>query len=216
MSKQADDTRRRAGRIYRKLAKAYPDATCALVHRNAFELLISTILSAQCTDKRVNMVTPDLFKKYPTPFEMAKAKRTDIEKLIKSTGFYRNKAKSIHGAAMVLVEDHNGEVPDTMDELLKLPGVARKTANVVLGNAFGINEGVVVDTHIKRLSNRMGFTKQSDPKKVEQDLIPLFPRKNWTMLAHLLIWHGRAVCDARNPQCDDCCVLKDCPQIGVK
>ncbi len=216
MSKQVDDTKRRAGRIYRKLAKEYPDAKCALEHRNAFELLISTILSAQCTDKRVNMVTPDLFKKYPTPFEMAKAKRTDIEKLIKSTGFYRNKAKSIHGAAMALVEDHNGEVPDTMDELLKLPGVARKTANVVLGNAFGINEGVVVDTHIKRLSNRMALTKQSDPKKVEQDLIPLFPRKNWTMLAHLLIAHGRAVCDARKPQCDDCCVLKECPQIGVK
>jgi endonuclease-3 len=216
MSKQADDTKRRAGRIYRKLAKEYPDAKCALEHRNPFELLIATILSAQCTDKRVNMVTPDLFKKYPTPRKMADARRDDIEKLIKSTGFYRNKAKSIHGAAMALVEDHGGEVPDTMDELLKLPGVARKTANVILGNAFGINEGVVVDTHIKRLSNRMGLTKQSDPKKVEQDLIPLFPRKNWTMLAHLLIAHGRAVCDARKPQCDGCCVLKECPQIGVK
>jgi endonuclease-3 len=215
MSRQADDTKRRAGRIYRKLAKEYPDATCALEHRNPFELLIATILSAQCTDKRVNMVTPDLFKKYPTPFKMAEAKREDIEKLIQSTGFYRNKTKSIRGAAMGIVDDHDGDVPRTMDELLKLPGVARKTANVVLGNAFGINEGVVVDTHIRRLSNRMALTAQSDPKKIEQDLIPLFPRKNWTMLAHLLIWHGRAVCDARKPLCDDCCVAKNCPRIGV-
>jgi endonuclease-3 len=209
------DKRKRAQRIYRKLAKQYPDATCALHHDNAYELLVATILSAQCTDERVNMTTPDLFKKYPTPAKLARSKQEDVEKIIKSCGFYRNKAKSIRGAAQGIVDDHGGDVPDTMNELLELPGVARKTANVVLGNAFEINEGVVVDTHVKRLSNRMGFTEQTNPDKIERDLMPLFPRKNWTMLSHLLIWHGRATCQARKPDCEDCCIAKDCPKIGL-
>ncbi len=216
MAKTDDDLKKRAGRLYRDLQKLYPDATCALEHRDPFELLVATILSAQCTDKRVNMVTPALFKKYPTPEAMAKAKQADIEKLIQSTGFFRNKAKSLKGAGVAITANHDGKVPDTMDELLELPGVARKTANVVLGNASGKNEGVVVDTHVGRLANRMGLTKQKDPKKIELDLIPLFPRKNWTMLSHLLIWHGRAVCSARKPLCDECKLAKDCRKIGVK
>ncbi|MFA9480404.1 endonuclease III [Phycisphaerales bacterium AB-hyl4] len=207
--------KRRAGRVYRKLEKTYPHATCALKHRNAFELLVATILSAQCTDERVNMTTPALFEKYPTPAALAASKPADVEKLIRSTGFYRNKAKSIRGAAQTIVDHHAGEVPDTMDELLKLPGVARKTANVVLGNAFNQNVGVVVDTHVTRLSNRLGFTTHKDAKKIERDLMPLFPRKNWTMLSHLLIFHGRAICKARKPKCESCPLLKDCPQIGV-
>ena len=209
------DTKKRAGRIYRKLARAYPDARCALEHQNAFELLIATILSAQCTDERVNMTTPDLFARYPTPQKLAKAKQEDVEKIVKSCGFYRNKAKSIRGAAKGLVDDHEGEVPADMDALLKLPGVARKTANVVLGNAYQINEGVVVDTHVKRLANRMGLTTHTDPGKVERDLMPLFTRKNWTMLSHLLIWHGRRICPARKPKCDDCPIANDCPRVGV-
>jgi len=206
----------RATRIYRALARAYPDAHCALDHNNAFELLISTILSAQCTDKRVNIVTPALFKKYPTPEAMAKAKPADLEELVKTTGFYRNKAKSLKGAATAIVEKHAGDVPESMDELTELPGVARKTANVVLGNAFGKNVGVVVDTHVSRLSNRMGLTTQRDPVKIEQDLIPLFPQKNWTMLPHLLIHHGRSVCAARKADCASCVVAKDCPKVGVE
>lgn len=206
----------RGQRIYRRLEEEFPQAKCALLHDNPFELLIATILSAQCTDERVNMTTPALFKKYPTPRKMASAKQDDIEKLIRSCGFYRNKAKSIRGAAMAIVEDHGGKVPDTMDELLKLPGVARKTANVVLGNAFGINVGMVVDTHIKRLSYRMGLTDHTDPVKVERDLMQLFPAEQWTMLSHLLIWHGRRTCSARKPDCDHCPVADDCPKRGVK
>lgn len=208
--------RRRAGRVYRKLLATYPDAHCALTHRNPFELLVATILSAQCTDVRVNMVTPELFRRYPTPGKMADAPLADLEELVRTTGFYRNKAKNIQGAARALVEQHGGEVPRTMEELIKLPGVARKTANVVLGNAFGINVGVVVDTHIARLSKRLGFTEHTDVKKIERDLMDLFPRKNWTMLAHLLIFHGRQICQARRPQCDICPVNRDCPKIGVE
>ena len=207
--------KRRATAIHKKLEAQYPDAKCALEHRNAFELLVATILSAQCTDERVNMTTPALFKEYPDPAALARSKPADVEKLVRSCGFYRNKAKSIRGAAMAIVEDHDGKVPATMDELLKLPGVARKTANVVLGNAFGINEGVVVDTHVKRLANRMGLTQQSTPEKIEIDLMALFPRKNWTMLSHLLIWHGRRTCPARKPQCDDCVIAGRCPKVGV-
>ena len=210
------DERRRAARVYRKLLATYPDAHCALDHRNPFELLVATILSAQCTDVRVNLVTPDLFKKYPTPEKMADAPPPDLERLVRTTGFYRNKAKNIRGAAHAIVNEHDGEVPRTMEELLTLPGVARKTANVVLGNAFDINIGVVVDTHVARLSKRLGFTTHADPKKIERDLMALFPRKNWTMLAHLLIFHGRRVCQARRPQCATCPVLKDCPRIGVE
>jgi len=210
------ETKKRAGRIYRKLAKQYPDAKCALEHDNAYELLVATILSAQCTDDRVNMTTPALFEKYPTPESLAASKPTDVEKVIKSCGFYRNKAKSIRGAAQRIVDEHDGDVPATMDELLELPGVARKTANVVLGNAFDTNVGVVVDTHVKRLSNRMGFTAETkNTDKIERDLMELFPRKNWTMLSHLLIWHGRRTCQARKPDCENCCVAKDCPKIGV-
>lgn len=205
-----------AGSLYRKLDRLYPEARCALDHDNPWQLLVATILSAQCTDVRVNMVTPALFRKYPTPEAMAGAKPPDIEKLIRTTGFFRNKAKSLKGAAVAVVDEFDGKVPDTMQELLTLPGVARKTANVVLGNAFGKNVGVVVDTHVTRLSNRLGLTKESDPKKIERDLMDLFPQKHWTMLAHLLIHHGRAVCKARNPMCEQCKLLPQCPQIGVE
>ncbi len=209
--------KRRAQRVYAKLEAMYPDAHCALDHRNAFELLIATILSAQCTDVRVNKVTPALFKKYPSPSKMADAPIDDLEELVRTTGFYRNKAKSIKGASERITDVFHGKVPSTMDELLSLPGVARKTANVVLGNAFGINEGVVVDTHVGRLSKRLGWTDNhaKDAVKIERDLVELFPRKNWTMLSHLLIYHGRQVCAARNPKCDACELVRSCPQVGV-
>lgn len=208
--------KRRARRVYQKLDELYPDAHCALIHDGPFQLLIATILSAQCTDVRVNIVTPPLFKAYPTPEKMAEAKIKHLEDLVKTTGFFRNKAKNIKGAAMAIVQDHGGAVPDTMEELLKLPGVARKTANVVLGNAFGKNIGVVVDTHVGRLSVRLGWTEATDPKKVERDLMAVFPAKNWTMLSHLLIYHGRGPCKARNPKCDECALLKSCPRVGVE
>jgi endonuclease III len=208
--------KQRPQRIYATLLATYPDAHCALNHRNAFELLVATILSAQCTDERVNMVTPALFKKYPSPAALAAAKPAEIEELIKSTGFFRSKAKSIQGAAKLLSEKHRGEIPDSMDALLELPGVARKTANVVLGNAFGKNEGMVVDTHVGRLSQRLAFTTHSDPSKIEQDLMRLFPRDTWSMLAHLLIFHGRQICYARKPRCGDCPLAADCPKIGVR
>ncbi len=213
-------TQERAQRIYTKLEKLYPDAHCALNHRNAFELLVATILSAQCTDERVNMVTPALFKKYPTPQKMAKATQEQLEELIRTTGFYRNKAKNILGAATRIVEKFDGKVPDNMDDLLSLPGVARKTANVVLGNAFGINVGVVVDTHVGRLAWRMGLLRNArdtkDAVKIEKDLMPLFEQENWTMLSHLLISHGRGVCNARKPDCENCQLVDDCKQKDVK
>lgn len=202
-------------RVYRQLGKLYPDAKCALNHRNAFELMVSTILSAQCTDVRVNMVTPMLFKSYPDAGAMAKAPLPKIERLIRTTGFFRNKAKFLKGASQVIVEKRQGQVPDRMDELLELPGVARKTANVILGNAFGKDEGVVVDTHVARLSQRLGFTKKKTPDKIERDMMAICPRKDWTMLAHLLIFHGRQVCTARKPACDQCKLAKDCPKLGV-
>lgn len=216
MNDKAAAERRRAARVYRKLLAAYPDAHCALDHRNPFELLVATILSAQCTDVRVNLVTPALFKKYPTPEKMAAAPLPDLERLVRTTGFYRNKARNVRGAADTIVNGYGGEVPRTMEQLLTLPGVARKTANVVLGNAFNISEGVVVDTHVGRLSRRLGFTAHTDPKKIERDLMALFPKKNWTMLAHLLIFHGRRVCTARKPRCDTCPLLRDCPRVGVE
>ena len=206
---------RRARRIYRVLVKTYPDARTALRHRDAFELLVATILSAQCTDERVNMVTPELFARYPDPAALADADPATVEKLIRSTGFYRNKTKSIIGAARSITENHSGKVPDTMDELVNLPGVARKTANCVLGNAFGKNVGVVVDTHVIRLAKRLGFTEHTDPKKIELDLMALFPRRQWTALSHLLIHHGRAICKTRTPLCSQCPVNKDCPKLGV-
>jgi endonuclease-3 len=200
-----------AAEYYRRLRAAYPDAHCALDHRNAYELLAATILSAQCTDVRVNMVTPALFAKYPDAAALADADRGEIETLIKSTGFFRNKAKSLEGMARALVERHGGEVPRTMDELTHLPGVGRKTANVILGNAFGVNEGIVVDTHVARLSKRMGLTRETDPVKIERALMPLFPQAQWTMLSHLLIEHGRRICDAKKPKCGDCVLADLCP-----
>lgn len=208
--------RQAAKRIYSGLLKLYPDADCALTHRNAFELLMATILSAQCTDVRVNMVTPGLFAKYPTPEAMSAAALSSIEAIIRSTGFYRNKSKSLKNASAMLVDRYRGQVPDTMDELIALPGVARKTANVVLGNVFGKNEGCVVDTHVARLSRRLGLTEHTDVKKIEKDLMAVFPSKDWTMLAHLLIHHGRAVCSARKPKCDGCKLATICPRVGVE
>jgi len=201
--------------IYRELLRLYPDATCALHHNSPFELLVATILSAQCTDERVNKVTPGLFRQYPTIESLAAAGQEEIEQVIRSTGFYRNKAKSIKGASTLLAEKFGSKVPDTMEELLELPGVARKTANVVLGNAFNKAVGFVVDTHISRLSQRLAFTKQKDPVKIEQDLMKLFPSEQWTMLAHLLIFHGRQVCHARKPKCMACTLSTQCPKIGV-
>ena len=204
----------RAAEILRLLRQAYPDARCELVHRNPFELLVATILSAQCTDVRVNMVTSDLFKKYPNARSMALAELPDIENLIRSTGFYRNKAKNIRAASSALVEKHRGEVPRELEALTILPGVGRKTANVVLGNAYGIESGVVVDTHVGRLSQRLGLTKHRDPVKIEQDLIRLVPRDAWTLWSHLLIWHGRRRCYARNPDCGHCELSALCPTAG--
>src|SRR5688572_23049771 len=186
----------RAPEIRRRLEKAYPDAHCALDFRNPYELTVATILSAQCTDKRVNMVTPTLFAKYPGPAALAAAKPEDVEEIIKSTGFFRAKTKSLIGMATAVDEKHGGEIPRAMDDLVKLPGVGRKTANVVLGNAFQIDEGVVVDTHVTRVSQRLALTRQTDPVKIEQDLMKLFPREGWTLLSHLFIEHGRQVCDA--------------------
>ena len=205
----------RAARLYDVLARTYPDAHCALDHRNAYELLAATILSAQCTDKRVNMVTPTLFARYPDPAALAAARSEDVEEIVKSTGFFRSKAKSLIGMATALVDRHGGDVPAEMDSLVVLPGVGRKTANVVLGNAFGRNEGIVVDTHVTRLSNRLGLTAEVDPVKIERALIPLFPRERWTMLSHLLIEHGRQICDARTPRCSSCFMADICPSALV-
>lgn len=200
--------------VFKRLKKLYPDAHCELNHSNPFELLIATILSAQCTDVRVNMVTPALFKKLPTPQKMAKAKLEEVEELIKSINFFKNKSKALIGTAQMLISEFDGEVPQTVDELSSLPGVGRKTANVVLGNAFNINTGIVVDTHVKRTTLLLGLTKNTDPEKVEQDLMKLFPNETWTDLSHLLIFLGRRMCIARRPQCD-LCVLKDlCPSVG--
>jgi endonuclease-3 len=205
----------RAPEIYRRLAAEYPDAKCALDHRNPYELLVATILSAQCTDKRVNMVTPALFAKYPDPKAMSEANPVDLQEMIKSTGFFRNKTKSLLGMSRAVSEAHAGAVPETMEQLVKLPGVGRKTANVVLGNAFGRNEGVVVDTHVARLSQRLALSRETEPVKIEQDLMTLFPREQWTMLAHLLISHGREICDARKPLCEKCVVSDLCPSSRV-
>jgi endonuclease-3 len=200
-----------AALIYDRLRAAYPDAHCALVHRNAYELLVATILSAQCTDVRVNMVTPSLFARFGAAAALNDATQEELETLIKSTGFFRNKAKSLLGMARAVVERHGGEIPRTMDELTQLPGVGRKTANVVLGNAYDLNEGVVVDTHVGRLSQRLGLADSDDPVKIEQELIALFPRERWTMLSHLLIEHGRTICYARKPRCSDCVLNDVCP-----
>ena len=204
-----------AREIYDRLARRYPDAHCALDHRNAFELLVATILSAQCTDKRVNMVTPALFARWPDAEALSAAKPEELEDAIKSTGFFRSKTKSLLGMANALVERESGRVPDDMEKLVKLPGVGRKTANVVLGNAFDRNEGVVVDTHVGRVSQRLALTKHDDPVKIEHDLMRLFPRDRWTMLSHLMIEHGRQICDARKPKCEACPLADMCPSSRV-
>jgi endonuclease-3 len=205
----------RARTILRRLKAEYPDARCALDHGNAYQLLVATILSAQCTDARVNLVTPAFFARYPTPEALAAADRAEVEEIIRSTGFFRNKARSLVGMAQALVAAQGGVVPRTMDELRVLPGVGRKTANVVLGNAYGINEGVTVDTHVTRLSRLLGLTRHDDPVKIEQDLMPLFPREDWALLSHLLIFHGRQVCVARRPRCPDCVLADLCPSAAV-
>ncbi len=201
----------RAQELVRLLPKVYPDAHCELDFKTPLQLLVATILSAQCTDKRVNLVTPDLFKRYRTAADYAAAKPAQLEKAIQSTGFFRNKAKSIRAAAAAIEKEHDGKVPQTMAELNALPGVGRKTANVVLGNAFQKDEGIVVDTHVARLSERLGLTKQTDPVKIEQELMKLIPRKDWTNWSHWLIWHGRRRCYARKPDCTNCELLRLCP-----
>jgi len=201
----------RAERILAGLKRAYPDAHCALEHADAWQLLVATILSAQCTDVRVNMVTPALFQAYPDPAAMARARQSDVETIIKSTGFFRNKAKNLIAMAQALVAQHGGQVPRTMAELHALPGVGRKTANVVLGNAYGVTEGITVDTHVARISRLLRLTRHEDPVKIEQDLMELVPRKDWTLVSHLLISHGRTICIARRPRCGECTVAPLCP-----
>jgi endonuclease-3 len=208
-------TSARVQRIIADLRKAYPDAHCELDHTNPLELLVATILSAQCTDKRVNLVTADLFRKYRSAADYAQAPLAELEQAIKSTGFFRNKAKSLKSCCQAIVEKHDGKVPRTMEELTELGGVGRKTANVVLGNAFNINCGVVVDTHVARLSQRLGLMKETVPEKIEQELMKLVPQEQWTMFSHWLIWHGRRRCDARKPDCANCEIEALCPRRGV-
>jgi endonuclease-3 len=207
--------RERAGRIFEILSEEYPEATTALNHTDPFQLAVATVLSAQCTDERVNRVTPSLFARFPDPPALADAPLDELEEIIHSTGFFRNKAKSLVRMAQALVTRHAGELPQSLAELTKLPGIGRKTANVILGNAFGIDEGVVVDTHVKRLSGRMGFSEEKTPEKIEQDLMEVFDRVRWTPLSHLLIVHGRQVCPARKPRCEDCPVAHLCPSSSV-
>jgi endonuclease-3 len=210
------ELKQRVRKVISKLKRAYPDAKCSLNHSNAFELLIATILSAQCTDARVNIVTQDLFRKYRKPEDYLKVSPQELQQDIRTTGFFRNKTTSIQGAAKMLHEQYGDEVPQTMDELLELPGVARKTANVVLGNAFGLSAGVVVDTHVTRLSHRLEFSEEKTAEKIEQDLIVIVPKKEWVMFPHLIIAHGRAICKARNPLCDQCAIEKLCPSSFLK
>ena len=209
------EKKRRAAAILRRLAKAYPDARCSLDFSSPLELLVATVLSAQCTDVRVNKVTPDLFRKYTTAADYARSPAGELENDIRSTGFFNSKAKSLRRTGASIAAEHGGRVPDTMEALVRLPGVGRKTANVILGNAFGKDEGFVVDTHIGRLARRMGWTRQTDPVKVERDLNALVPRGRRTMAAHQLIAHGRTICAARKPLCDECPVLELCPRVGL-
>ena len=212
------ELKRQASKVVRRLKTDYPDAECALKHRSAFQLLVATILSAQCTDERVNLVTKELFKKYPQPDDLARVPIKTLEKAIQSTGFFRNKAKNIKAMSQAIVDEHDGEVPRDLDALVALPGVGRKTANVVLGTAFGMPTGVVVDTHVGRLSRRMGLTKEKekDAVKVERDLMAILPKKEWIMFSHRMIHHGRKICSARKPLCDECSLTKFCPKVGVK
>lgn len=211
-----EELKARTREVIRRLKRAYPGAKCSLNHSNPFELLVATILSAQCTDERVNLVTADLFRKYRKPEDYLKVSPRELEKDIQSTGFFRNKTKSIQGTAKMLTEQYHDEVPRTMDELLELPGVARKTANVVLGNAFDIHAGVVVDTHVTRLSHRLAFTQQKTAEKIELDLIEIVPKKDWVIFPHLMIYHGRKICKARTPLCAECGIEKQCPSSYLK
>src|SRR5215467_3390787 len=211
MKEREEELKKRTRWIIRRLKRTYPGAKCSLNHSNPFELLVATILSAQCTDERVNVVTADLFRKYTKPEDYLKVSPRELEKNIQSTGFFRNKTKSIQGTSKVLVEKYGGEVPRTMEQLLELPGVARKTANVVLGTAFGIASGVVVDTHVMRITRLLKLTRQRDPEKIERDLIRLLPQSDWIDFSHRLIWHGRLVCIARRPQCARCVLADLCP-----
>lgn len=215
MRKVTSATAKRAAAIEAGLAAAYPDAACELNFRNPYELLVATILSAQCTDVRVNMVTPALFARFPDARALAGAHQAELEEMIRSTGFYRNKAKSLLGMARAVAERHGGEIPARMDALTGLPGVGRKTANVVLGTAFGLATGVVVDTHVARLAQRLGLSGKRDPDKIEKDLMELSPPSSWVALGHRLILHGRRVCHARKPACDSCSLSPLCPRIGV-
>jgi endonuclease-3 len=213
---QTNDQSQRMKHLLRWLRKAYPAAHCALHHTNPLELLIATMLSAQCTDERVNLVTADLFRKYRTAEDYVNVERAELERDIHSTGFFRNKAKNIQGACQIISEQYQGRVPETMEELLALPGVARKTANVVLGNAFGLASGIVVDTHVSRLAQRLGLTNKEQPEKIEQDLIAMTPQQDWIDLSHLLIAHGRAVCQARKPNCAACPLESLCPSSSLR
>lgn len=209
------DFKKRTNRILKGLAKRYPDVECALIHNSPYQLLVATILSAQCTDERVNMTTPALFEKYPTVEKMAVAKQAGVEKLVRSTGFFRNKATNIRAMAKTVVEDHDGNIPKTLEELVALPGVGRKTANVLMGTAFGIPSGVVVDTHVKRITNLLGLTTSKNPEIIERELNALLPEKEWINFSHRLIHHGRQICIARRPNCPECPLLKDCQRTGL-
>jgi len=209
------ENKKRTFEIIKRLKKEYPDAHCELTHANAFELLVATILSAQCTDERVNVVTANLFRKYRSPQDYLDVAQEELELDIRPTGFFRNKAKSIQGASRKIIENFGGDIPQKMEELLTLNGVARKTANVVLGNAFGIASGVVVDTHVSRVSHRLGLTENVAPEKIEKDLTVLVPQKDWILFPHLLIAHGRKICQARKPKCEICVLESICPKIGV-
>src|SRR2546426_7770034 len=215
MRETKSQLKERTEKIIKLLKRAHPDAKCALNHANAFELLVATILSAQCTDERVNKVTADLFRKYRKPEDYLKVAATELQEDVRTTGFFRNKTKSIQGVCKILSE-RDDQVPETIEELLELPGVARKTANVVLGNAFGIASGVVVDTHVSRLSQRLGLTENKQPERIERDLVELVPKKDWIDFSHLLIYHGRRVCKARKPLCEKCVVEKYCPSSRLK
>ncbi len=208
--------KRHAAKVLRRLSKAYPDATCALNYESPLQLLVATILSAQCTDKRVNLVTADLFRKYPSATELARVTLTKLEKAIQSTGFFRNKAKNIKACCQQLVDDYDGAVPEDLARLVTLPGVGRKTANVVMGTAFHVPTGVVVDTHVGRNSQRLGLSSESNPEKIERDLMRLLPKREWIDFSHRMILHGRQVCKARKPACESCSLSDICPRIGVK
>jgi len=216
MASAVAETKRFAAEVVRSLRRCYPDARCSLDHRTPLELLVATILSAQCTDERVNKVTAGLFRTYRTAADYAGAPQAQLERDIQSTGFFRNKAKNIRACCRVLLEQYHGEVPAEIDKLTKLPGIGRKTANVVLGTAFGVASGVVVDTHVRRISRRLGLSEQKNPEKVERDLIDQIPKKEWIALSHRMIQHGRRYCTARNPKCDGCPLADICPRIGVE